>query len=123
MDITAEMESPLLNLEAGFISQTQLKTNTSETKNMPALIQIACDRMLEPKIAENEYHGVQRAKLKFSLQAQLPSRRESKAESLITMVLLYSSSLASNICRLAMQPRAERSLTILTFQLHDPTNF
>ena len=34
---------------------------------MPSPIQIACERMVEPRIVENEYHGVQRSKTEVSL--------------------------------------------------------
>jgi len=34
---------------------------------MPAPIQIACERMVKPKIAENECHGVQPSKTEVFL--------------------------------------------------------
>jgi len=34
---------------------------------MPGPIQIACERMVEPKIAENEYHGLQPSKTEILL--------------------------------------------------------
>lgn len=34
---------------------------------MPGPIQIACERMVEPKTAENEYHGLQPSKTEILL--------------------------------------------------------
>lgn len=54
---------------------------------------------------------------------EMPSRGERNTDSLITMVQLHSSNLASTICRLAMQPPSARSITTPTFQQYDPTTY